>query len=290
LLGLCGAAGMAIAASSAGTDLVTLQQAAATLKSTRPTAVDLGHAIDRALQLAASVDEHARADALWDLCEAMLREQAESDAALGRHGASLLAGNVLTHCNTGPLATGAGGTALAAIIEAFRSGRLERCFATETRPLLQGARLTTWELQQAGVPVTLLPDTAAASLIRSGEVTAVMTGADRIAANGDTANKIGTSGLAIAAAYAGIPFYIVAPTTTVDLHGPDGAAIPIEFRNAAEVGGFGGLRWSPGGVDAYNPAFDVTPAALIAAIVTERGIARPPYRESLLAFVDGGGS
>lgn len=280
LLGLCGAAGMAMAA-TADANEAALAGAARALKGTRPTAVDLGKAVDAALAAALAATEDVRASLLWERAARMLAEQERSDAALAAHGARLLSGAVLTHCNTGALATGARGTALAAIIEAYRQGRVTHCYATETRPLLQGARLTAWELQRAGVPVTLLPDTAAASLIASGTISAVMTGADRIAANGDTANKVGTLGLALAAKRFGVFFAIAAPTTTLDLACPRGSEIPIEFRDAGEVGGFGAMRWAPAGTDAYNPAFDVTPADLIGAIVTERGVAVPPYEESL---------
>ena len=182
-----------------------------------------------------------------------------------------LEGAVLTHCNTGALATGGAGTALAVIAEAWRAGRIERCYATETRPLLQGARLTMWELGALGIPATLLADVAAASLIASGRVKAVITGADRIVANGDGANKVGTYGLAAVAARHGVPFYLAAPASTFDLATERSADIPIEFRADEEVGGYGEQRWSPSGGGAWNPAFDVTPAELIAGIVTEHG-------------------
>lgn len=287
LLGLAGACGLAIAAES---DASTpgLRTAAETLIGTRPTAVDLAActnaALDRAL---AERDKHRRPAVLWDFAEQLAEARRREDDAIAANGAPLLpeGSSVLTHCNTGALATGASGTALAVIARAFEEGRIERCYATETRPLLQGARLTAWELRQLGIPGTLLPDTAAASLIASGRVHAVITGADRIAANGDTANKVGTYGLAAVAARHGVPFYIAAPCTTVDLDCPGGAHIPIEFRSATEVGGFGEHRWAPDGLDAYNPAFDVTPAEMITAIITERGVARPPFGESLQRLV-----
>jgi len=287
LLGLAGACGLAIAAES---DASTggLQAAAETLIATRPTAVDLGACTRAALARAlAEPNEARRAGVLWDFAEALADARRREDEAIAANGAALLPHgcSVLTHCNTGALATGAFGTALGVIARAFGEGRLERCYATETRPLLQGARLTAWELRQLGIPGTLLPDTAAASLIASGRVQAVITGADRIAANGDTANKVGTYGLAAVAARHGVPFYIAAPCTTVDLDCPDGAHIPIEFRAASEVGGFGEQRWAPEGLDAYNPAFDVTPAELITAIITERGVARPPFGEALERLV-----
>ena len=216
----------------------------------------------------------------------MLDGQRAVDESIGRNGAKLpgMRGAVLTHCNTGALATGATGTALSVIHTAWAQGHLERCYATETRPLLQGARLTMWELSKLGIPATLLPDTAAGSLLASGRISAVITGADRIAANGDSANKIGTYTLAVLAERHGIPMYIAAPMTTVDLDCPSGDDIPIEMRDASEVGGYKSDRWSVEGADAYNPAFDVTPAGLIRAIVTEAGIARPPYEPALAAL------
>jgi methylthioribose-1-phosphate isomerase len=290
LLGLVGAFGMAIAARTAGPDAATLHSAAARLRAARPTAVDLGRAVDQSLQAALALPEHERADALWlRACDYLACRRAE-DLALARRGLELLprAARVLTHCNTGPLATGGIGTALAIVTLGHERGLIAHCFTTETRPLLQGARLTTWELQTAGVPTTLLPDTAAAGLVTSGQVDIVIVGADRIAANGDTANKIGTFGLALAAVRARLPFVIAAPTSTIDFACPDGAAIPIEFRPADEVGGYGGQRWAPDGIAAYNPAFDVTPADLVTAIVTERGTARPPYGASLQRLLEGG--
>ena len=293
LLGVTGACGMAIAGEERGASAEALAQAAAELKATRPTAVDLGAMIDEALAAAAAAaggEEEARA-ALWRFAERALARQHERDAALARHGRNLpgLEGAVLTHCNTGGLATGGEGTALAVIAEAWRAGRIERCYATETRPLLQGARLTMWELEALGIPGTLLPDTAAASLIASGRVSAVITGADRIAANGDGANKVGTYGLAAVAARHGVPFYLAAPASTFDAATPSGDAIPIEFRADDEVGGFGGERWSPESGGAYNPAFDVTPAELIAGIVTESGVLRPPYGPAIAALTAASG-
>ena len=287
LLGVTGACGMAIAGEERGAGPEALAEAAAELKATRPTAVDLGAMIDEALGAAAAGGEdEVRRAALWGFAERALERQRERDAALARHGRELpgLEGAVLTHCNTGGLATGGEGTALAVIAEAWRVGRIERCYATETRPLLQGARLTMWELGALGIPGTLLPDTAAASLIASGQVSAVITGADRIAANGDGANKVGTYGLAAVAARHGVPFYLAAPLSTFDANTPSGEAIPIEFRGEDEVGGFGDDRWSPDGGGVYNPAFDVTPADLIAGIVCESGVLRPPYGPAIAAL------
>jgi len=289
LLGTCGAAGMAIAAEERGTGEAILRDAAGQIGRTRPTAVELSWGAAAALgeALAVGGEPGAVRSRLWEfVANHMARRQAE-DLALANHGAGLLpvGAGVLTHCNAGGLATGGIGTALGVIRVAHELGRVGHCYATETRPLLQGARLTAWELVRVGVPASLLPDTAAAALIASGRVQAVVTGADRIAKNGDSANKIGTYGLALAAARHGVPFYIAAPRTTMDRECPDGRSIPIEFRDAAEVGGFGGVRWSPDGMGAFNPAFDVTPGDLISAIITEAGVARPPYGDSLASLV-----
>ncbi len=285
LLGICGAAGMALAGEERGTGEGDLRAAAEELAATRPTAVELSWGVQAALEaaLAGPDDPGARRGRLWRFAGAHMERRAREDLALGRHGAGLLTPGAggLTHCNTGALATGGIGTALGVIRVAHREGRLGHCYATETRPLLQGARLTAWELARAGIPASLLPDTAAAALIASGRVQAVITGADRIAMNGDTANKIGTYGLAVVAALHGVPFYIAAPRTTIDPECGSGKQIPIEFRAAAEVGGFGNQRWSPEGLGAYNPAFDVTPGELISAIITEAGVARGPYGQSL---------
>ncbi len=285
LLGLAGACGMAITAETTDASDEALQLAAATLRATRPTAVDLGAYVARALEAATAAGPRAEArrTALWAFAAASLAARISEDASIGRHGAALLAParTVLTHCNAGALATGGEGTALAAIKYAWQAGTLERCFVTETRPLLQGARLTAWELVRAGIPTTVVPDTAMASVLASGLVDAVITGADRIAANGDTANKVGTYGIAVLAARHGIPMYVAAPRTTFDPACPDGSHIPIEFRDAGEVGGFGEQRWAPDGVAAYNPAFDVTPAELIDAFITDRGVIWQPLAEAI---------
>jgi len=284
LLGIAGAAGMALAAETGDGGNASLARAAAAIGSTRPTAVELASGAAAALEAALEVaDSAARLDCLWAFASRYIARRIEEDLRLARLGAELLppGAAVLTHCNTGVLATGGIGTALGVIRVAWESGRLSHWYATETRPLLQGARLTAWELRQAGIPSSLLPDTAAASLIAAGNVHAVITGADRIAANGDTANKVGTYGLAAVAARHGVPFYIAAPTSTIDFACFVGASIPIEMRDPAEVGGFAEVRWSPAGVGAYNPAFDVTPAGLIAAIITEAGVAAAPYSVSL---------
>ena len=287
LLGIVGAAGMAIAAQTGDASDEALEGAWKALAEMRPTAVELASIARLALDaaLAAGTAPAARREALWAFAQSHHDRRTREDRAMGECGAAIfLPGvSVLTHCNTGTLATGGIGSALGVIRVAWEQGKLERCYATETRPLLQGARLTMWELGKLGIPATLLPDTAAASLIASGRVQAVITGADRIAANGDSANKIGTYGLAAVAARHEVPFFIAAPTTTIDSACPWGAAIPIEFRSGREVGGFGSQRWSPDGGDAYNPAFDVTPAELIAGIVTERGVIRPPYGPGIAA-------
>ena len=283
LLGIVGAGAMAVASETVGAGETDLTAAAARIGGTRPTAVELQTGSFGALAAALKVPEPERPSVLWAHAAAYLSRRIEEDRRLGAYGASLLPNDakVLTHCNTGALATGGIGTALGVVRVAWEKGRLERCFATETRPLLQGARLTAWELKRAGIPATLLPDTAASSLIASGEIDAVITGADRIAANGDAANKIGTYALALATNRHGVPFYIAAPMSTFDVSCPNGAAIPIEHRAAEEVGGYGAHRWSPEGIDAYNPAFDVTPAELITAFITETGVFRPPYAGSI---------
>jgi methylthioribose-1-phosphate isomerase len=211
--------------------------------------------------------------------DAILSEDLAMGRAMAAHGATLIADEaaVLTHCNTGGLATGGVGTALGAVFAAADRGARVHVFAAETRPLLQGARLTAWECRERGVPVTVLVDGAVSSLLASGRVSCVMVGADRIARNGDAANKIGTLGLAVVARRFGAPFYVVAPTSSIDPSLSDGARIPLEHRGGEEVACVGGVRFAPEGVDAYNPAFDVTPAELVSAIVTEHGVHRPPF-------------
>jgi methylthioribose-1-phosphate isomerase len=214
---------------------------------------------------------------------AIHEEQIAIDAAIADNGLELIrkGASVLTHCNTGPLATGGGGTAAGVIIAAQRAGKKPRAFVDETRPLLQGSRLNYLELRQAGVEAVLIVDGAAAVTMREKKVDLVIVGADRIARNGDTANKIGTYGLAILAAHHGIPFYVAAPRSTFDFSLASGAAIPIEERGAGEVAGFAGTRVAADEAAVYNPAFDVTPAHLVTAFVTECGIVRPPYAESI---------
>lgn len=269
-IGVTAAYGMALAC-RAGEDL---NAAADRLKAARPTAVNLAWAVDR--MLAAGGDE-ATARAIHE-------EDIGFCDAIGRHGLETFpaqGGKALTHCNTGALATAGIGTALGMIRAAHQAGRLERVYADETRPWLQGARLTAWECVRDGIPVTLLADSAAATLLCSGVIDLVVVGADRIAGNGDAANKIGTYPLAVLAHRHHVPFYVAAPTSTLDMSLTHGDQIAIEQRPAHEVTHAGGQRIAPDGVDAFNPSFDVTPAELIAGIVTERGIARAPYAESL---------
>ena len=266
-----------------------LKSATDYLATSRPTAVNLFWALDRINRTAAE-NSHLGIPALKARLLAEAQEIIEEDRAMcraiGQHGMALLDENdtILTHCNAGGLATSDYGTALAVMFSAHEAGKNIHVFADETRPLLQGARLTTWELMQAGIDVTLICDNMAAQVMKEGKIQCVIVGADRIAANGDTANKIGTYNVAILAEAHGIPFYVAAPTSTLDFALKTGDEIPIEQRAAEEVTeGFGKLT-APEGVKVYSPAFDVTPATLVTAIITEKGVARPPYTESLSAF------
>ncbi|REJ69928.1 MAG: S-methyl-5-thioribose-1-phosphate isomerase [Planctomycetota bacterium] len=276
-----------VAASDEAARLARLDEVADYLATSRPTAVNLFWALERMRERAAELRGEATGD---DLAEALLAEARaihEEDrqmcAEIGRLGAALLPDDcgVLTHCNAGALATGGNGTALAVFYAAHDSGKRLRVYCDETRPLLQGARLSAWELQQRGLNVTLICDSAAAQLMREGRVQAIVTGADRIAANGDVANKIGTYQVALAAAAHEIPFYVAAPSSTFDLSLASGEAIPIEQRDAAEITAGFGPATAPEGIDVYNPAFDVTPARLIRAIVCERGIIEPVTAERI---------
>jgi methylthioribose-1-phosphate isomerase len=259
-LGAAGAMGVALAHVTG----VPLDDAARRLVATRPTAVNLAWGVRRALAAADPVAE-ARAVAAEDVVR---------NRRIGAHGAALIpgGGRVLTHCNTGSLACVGYGTALGVVRAAWEAGRRVHVWVDETRPVLQGARLTMWELGRLGIPATLVVDAAAGALMAAGEVDCVIVGADRIAANGDVANKVGTYGLAVLAHHHGVPFYVAAPSTSFDPTVPDGAAIPIERRDPAEVTGFAGVRVAPAGAAADNPAFDVTPAALVTAYVTEEGV------------------
>jgi methylthioribose-1-phosphate isomerase len=274
-IGVTAAFGIALAALR-GDDVAA---AAAELRAARPTAVNLMWAVDRMLAA------HARGADLVAEAQRMFEEDVEANRRIGRHGAALLGNQstVLTHCNAGALATAGYGTALGVIRAAVEAGKRVAVFADETRPYLQGARLTAWELQQDGIDVTLITDNMAGHFFQQQAFDAVVVGADRIAANGDTANKIGTYTVAVLANAHGVPFYIAAPVSTIDAGTPDGAAIPIEERSAAEVTSIGGVAIAPENIRVRHPAFDVTPARLITAIITDRGVLRPPYEESIRA-------
>jgi len=290
----CAAAFGLVVAMQAETDedapafLERLRQQRDFLAGARPTAVNLQWALDRCVATVERAAEAGEAPAklrftLQAEAQAVLEEDIKLCRSIGETGAGLIPENagILTHCNAGALATGDYGTALSAIYVAAEHGRVGRVFADETRPLLQGARLTAWELERAGVPVTVICDNMAAQVMAEGRVDLVLVGADRIAANGDVANKIGTYGLAILAQYHNVPFYVAAPYSTIDMNLASGSDIPIEQREAEEISNAFGKRTVPPGVDCYNPAFDVTPARLVTGIVTDRGILRPPYQESL---------
>ncbi len=265
------------------------------MAGTRPTAVNLFWAIDRmkrtfaeGAQAGESVDELtarliAEAQRIHD-------EDVASCRALGSHGATVVPGNarILTHCNAGALATAGFGTALGVIRAAAEAGGVDEVFADETRPFLQGARLTAWELVRDDIRTTVITESMAGPLMREGRVDMVVVGADRIAANGDVANKVGTYTVAILAREHGVPFYVAAPLSTVDLATPDGSHIPIEQRDGREVSHLGTTRLAPEGASVWNPAFDITPAALVTGIITEKGIARAPYGESLRALFEAG--
>jgi methylthioribose-1-phosphate isomerase len=272
-IGVSAAFGLAMAAQR-GDDLAI---AGEELRQARPTAVNLAWAIDRML----------RADGDLTLeAERILTEDVAANRRMGQYGAELLGAQstVLTHCNAGALATGGYGTALGVIRAAVEAGKRVAVFADETRPYLQGARLTAWELQRDGIDVTLITDSMSGHFFQQGKFDAVIVGADRIAANGDAANKIGTYTVAVLANAHGIPFYIAAPVSTIDPHCPTGAEIPIEERSAQEVTDIGGTRVAPEGIHVRHPAFDVTPARLITAIITERGVLRAPYTASIAAL------
>ncbi|HEY6235892.1 MAG TPA: S-methyl-5-thioribose-1-phosphate isomerase [Candidatus Elarobacter sp.] len=266
-IGIFGAYGVALAARLYAADRAAFENAAARIRAARPTAVNLAWAVDRVL--AARGDELSEARRIHD-------EQRDVDRRIGEASVELFPanGNVLTHCNTGPIATGGDGTALGCFVAAHRAGKALHVFVDETRPLLQGARLTMFELREAGVPCTLIVDSAAAITMQRKAVRAVVVGADRIARNGDTANKIGTYGVAIAAAHHGIPFYVAAPRSTFDFSIDSGELIPIEERAPDEV--------RVAADDAvYNPAFDVTPGRLVTGFITEYGVLAPPYADSI---------
>lgn len=294
-IGVCAAMGLALGAErskATGTKQFTteFQRNSDLLAATRPTAVNLFWAIERMKQSFAS---GALAGESVDQLKARLRVEADrihdddvaSCRAIGAHGATLVPAEacILTHCNAGALATAGYGTALGVIRGAVEAGRKVRVLADETRPFLQGARLTAWELVKDGIDTTVITDNMAGAIMRAGDIDLVVVGADRIAANGDTANKIGTYTVAVLAKEHGIPFYVAAPWSTIDLATPDGDAIPIEERAAREVTHVGSVQLAPEGAHVRNPSFDVTPSKYITAIITERGIVQPPFLENLRA-------
>ncbi|MHB0999484.1 MAG: S-methyl-5-thioribose-1-phosphate isomerase [Armatimonadota bacterium] len=255
-------------------------------KSTRPTAVNLFWAVDRMLRVARENVNRPNAElrsVLLDEAKAILSEDIQINRQIGKNGAELIpdGGTVLTHCNAGALATAGYGTALGVIRAAVESGKNVKVIADETRPRLQGMRLTAWELVMYCIPVTVITDNMAAWVMAQGMVNCVVVGADRIAANGDVANKVGTYGVAVLANAHNIPFYVAAPISTIDFSIPDGSHIPIEERDETEVTHIGDTRIAPEGVSVFNPAFDVTPAKYVSAIITERGVLRPPYEKSI---------
>jgi methylthioribose-1-phosphate isomerase len=286
-IGVAAAFGVALAArASRATSFVgllaDLEDAIKGLGATRPTAVNLFWALDRMRRVAAAHDSLPLAELRQRLlveAQAILDEDVAANRAMGAHGAALVpeGGRILTHCNAGALATAGYGTALGVVRAAHERGRVALVWVDETRPVMQGSRLTAWEMAREGIPHRLISDVAAASVMKQGQVDLVITGADRIARNGDTANKIGTYGVAILARHHGIPFYVAAPVSTIDPAIASGAAIVIEERDPAEVRGVAGRQTAPAESPIYNPAFDVTPAELITAIITERGVFRFPY-------------
>jgi len=288
-IGILGAYGMALGAlkievESRDEFLARLREINHTLASTRPTARNLFRAIDRMQQVAeAGKNIKQIKESLINQAIKIHAEEAEATAKLAQFGAELIEDGftILTHCNTGALATAGYGTALGVIKQAKEQGKNIKVLVTETRPLLQGARLTTWELKKANIPFTLITDSMAGYFMSRGEVDCVIVGADRITANGYTANKIGTYSLAVLANTHGIPFYVAAPTTTIDLSLHSGYQIPIEERNPEEVTQIQGVNIAPEGTQAANPAFDITPSQYITAIITERGIIKEPYTERL---------
>jgi methylthioribose-1-phosphate isomerase len=296
-IGIAGAYGISVGlresppgdADTARDEIRSIEQRLAVV---RPTAVNLAASLARVRSAAVAAPAASAADvAAAALAEAVRihDEDRQATLAIGRNGAALLADRhrILTHCNTGRLATGGDGTALAVIYALEAQGRRPQVLATESRPLLQGARLTAWELEQAGIDVRLIVDSAAGAAMAAGLVDAVILGCDRVAANGDTANKIGTYQLAVLARHHGVPFYVAGPLSTFDPATPNGAAIVVEERDASEVTGFRGQQTAPATVRAWNPAFDVTPAELITAFITERGILEPPFDRSIAEALGG---
>lgn len=290
-IGVAAAMGVALAirGTSGQRARARFERAAKLLKATRPTAVNLAWAVDRmgrVLEASIALDPVRLYRRIRDEAIAIYEEDVAANQMLGRNGATLLGSpaSVLTHCNAGALATAGYGTALGVIRAAREAGKEVRVFADETRPFLQGSRLTAWELRKDRIPVTIIADNMAASVLRAGEVNCVIVGTDRTAANGDVANKIGTYPLAVMAQRHQVPFYVAAPLSSIDLACANGDDIPIERRPPEELTEFGGKPIAPKGVEVFNPAFDVTPAELVTAIITERGIAYPPFKESLAAL------
>lgn len=270
--------------------LAGIAQGIALLAASRPTAVNLFWALERMRTKLSAISNETPlhiAAALLAEAHAITREDIHLNRAMGAHGAALLRDGmrVLTHCNAGALATAGHGTALGVIRSAVESGKRVHVYADETRPFLQGARLTAWELQQDGIPVTLIADNAAGLLMRRGDIDVIIVGADRIAANGDVANKIGTYTVAVLARRHGIPFYVAAPLSTFDPATRTGEAIPLEERAAEEIMGYGGVQWAPAGVNVRNPVFDITPAELVSALITERGVVFAPDAEKITGLI-----
>ena len=295
-IGIAAAYGVCLGLQGPGSDeamiFARLDEVTTCLAASRPTAVNLFWALDRMKSRAEPLRGQTSGSeiqaALLSEARAIEAEDRECCRAIGRHGAALLADGqgVLTHCNAGGLATADYGTALAVFFAAHETGKRVHVYVDETRPLLQGARLTAWELAQRGIDTTLICDSMAAQVMREGRVRAVVTGADRIAANGDTANKIGTYGVALLAAAHNIPFYVAAPTSTFDLSIAGGDQIPIEQRDPREITHGFGRQTAPDGIDVYNPAFDVTPARLITAIICERGVIQPVTIATIARMLD----
>jgi methylthioribose-1-phosphate isomerase len=295
-IGVAAAMGIALGVNTSKAETVgelkqEFDRACEAIRQTRPTAVNLFWAIRRMQEKF----ERLRVRPIPQIKQALIEEAKHMHAediaanqAMGRHGATLMpaSGGVLTHCNAGALATCGYGTALGVIRAAVEQGKKIHVYADETRPFLQGSRLTAWELRKDGIPTTVISDNMAGAMMNQGKIGAIVVGADRIAANGDVANKIGTYSVAVLAKEHGIPFYVAAPFSTIDLETPDGSKIPIEQRNAREVTHIAGKQMVPDGVEVENPAFDVTPAKYVSAIITERGIARAPYQESLQRLAD----
>lgn len=292
-LGIAGAYGLLVGVKDAwslplGEFMELLEKQANYLDSARPTAVNLGWALKRMVttaQRTSAPDSAALYDVLVEEAKKIHQEDIDCCHAIGRNGAALIEEGmtILTHCNAGSLAVSELGTALAPIYTANAQGKKVRVFADETRPLLQGARLTAWELQKGGVDVTLICDNMAAHFMSKGEIQMVIVGTDRVAANGDVANKIGTLGVAILADYYNIPFYVACPFSTIDLNTPKGVDIPIEQRDPLEVTSFGGVSVAPDHIGVGNPAFDVTPNKLVKGFITEKGVIRAPFEKNLKA-------